>query len=102
MGLRQPHPWEADQAPRRVPDTDPAAGRDPSSPEDLAGVLPGAAQLAHRAAADPDPHRTRRGAQGAAQAMHAESQARGWGLDATYCRDRVNTARSHAASKRNR
>lgn len=93
---RVPFPWEEDQTPRKVPaDLEPVPEADGGR-----AAFPGAQEAAARVAGDPDPHRSRRGAQGAADALYEESQARGWGLDYAACRDRVNIARSKAAAKR--
>ena len=100
MTIRYPLPWEEDQDPRRVPDSDPTVDRPPGQGASVA--FPGAEELASRVAADPDPHLSRRGAGGAAGALHAESESRSWDLDATACRDRVNRARSTAANKHRR
>jgi hypothetical protein len=99
VGIRYPFGWEDDPTPRRVPDRDPTEGRLRSSPEELDGVLPGAAELAFLALRDPDPNRKRRGAEGAADALLRESESRGWGLTPGYCRGRINRARSRAENK---
>lgn len=101
MTMRQPFPWEASQAPERRPDTDPTVGR-PAPETALEHAHPEVQLDVEAGLADKDPDRLRRGAQGAADAMFRESEARGWGLSADYCRSRVNRARAKGVQKRNR
>lgn len=94
--IRQPFAWETDRAPERVvPDLDPAA-----SGSGVEVAFPGAAELARRIAADPDPNRARRGAAGAASQVHADLVERGLDTSLDTVRDRVNAARARAAAKR--
>lgn len=97
-GIRYPLPWEADRAPERVEAE--VAPREGGS--DLEAAFPGAASLASRYAGDPDPNRSRRGAEGAARQVYEDLRDRG--LDTPYevVRDRVNSARARTIAKKSR